>query len=219
MAFGDIVQGPYTAAHASHPQATLGSAPTAGNLVVLVHIDVAAGSTPDSPLVQAVKHTQVEGSDDLAIYYRVVQGGDGQTYGATSGNDSNIVLMEIEGPFQSSPVDVTAVNNGDVDTSTQTSGTTATTAQASEVAVAAIGDRDPAGSASGWTNGFTERSEGHGTFTSVYVATKTLSATGTVETTATLPTGDGSRNWGAIATFMKAAGGGGPSPVFFGRRR
>lgn len=204
MAFGDIVQGPYTAAHASHPQATLGTAPTVGNLIVVVHVDVARTSAGDSPLAQALLVTQVEGQDDLAIYYRVVQGGDGQTYGCTSGNDSNIVLFEVEGPFQSSPLDVTASSQGDVDPATQSTGATGATAQASEFAVAAIADRDAAGSASGWTNSFVELSEGHGTYTSVYVATKVLSATGAVETTATLPTGDGSRAWGGMATFMAA---------------
>lgn len=209
MAFGDIVQGPYTASHATHPTASLGVAPTVGNLIVVVHIDVAADSAPDSPLLTARKETQASGGDDLSIYYRVVQGGDGQTYGGTSGNTSGIILWEVEGPFAASPVDQTAGDQGDVDTTQQASGTTGTTTQADEYAVAAIGDRDPAGNASGWTNSFVEVGEVNSAFASAYAAARVLTATGTYSTAATLPTGDGSRNWGAIATF-KASGGGGP---------
>lgn len=210
MAFGDIVQGPYSAAHGSHPQITLGVSPTVGNLIVVLQSEVAGESLGDSPLATAITYEQTNSVDDVSIFYRVVQGGDGTTWGCTSGNNSVIIAWEVEGPFDAAPFDVSAGNQGDVDPATQSTGTTAATAQASEYAVGAITWRNVAGTASGWTNGFTEVGEGVGSFAALYGAYKVLSSTGTVETTATLsgtPVGD--RAWGCIATFKAASGGGG----------
>ena len=114
MAFGDVVLGPTTksAASATSVTDTFGSAVTAGNLIVVCHFTGATDSQAYTGMTEAVALTDGPNADQGAIYYRVVQGGDGTTWGADSGgsDEHGMVMWEIEGPFAASPLDQTAQN-------------------------------------------------------------------------------------------------------------
>lgn len=202
MAFGDIVQGPIAANTSTHI-ATLGSNPTVGNLLVFIAGDVAGNLAPGTGLSTAVIVEEPFGVDDLGIFYRIVQGGDDTTWDVSSGNNTVGILIEVEGPFQATPVDVTASNTGADDPPTQTTGTTSTTTNPIGLAIGAITYRDTAGAVLSWSNSFVDLTETTSPFQALFVATKLLSTLGTVETTATLSGGAG-RAWGAIAVFKSS---------------
>ncbi|MHC4387405.1 MAG: hypothetical protein ACYSX1_02230, partial [Planctomycetota bacterium] len=88
-------------------------------------------------------------------------------------------VLEIEGPWESSPVDKTATNDATSE-STTSSGTTGTTSQNDEVAVVGLTKRNQAGGDySGWTNSFVERDEEQSSYKGMATATKLLTTTGT----------------------------------------
>lgn len=110
-----------------------------------------------------------------------------------------VVMAEYSGITASSPLDQTA-SAADTNTASTTcgSGTTATTAQARELAIAALRGGSALGSAG---NGFTIQSQ---TSQSGFTALldKLLTSTGTPSTSATYSTGQ--NNVGCIATFKVA---------------
>lgn len=123
---------------------------------------------------------------------------------------------EISG-LAASPLDKTASDAGGNDAAAQT-GTTATTAEAPELAIAVVGAERatnvtvPA-TFSGWTNGFTELADvgNASSFArSVGVAYLDLATTTTVTTTATLSVA--SHNNGVIATYKLAPTDVAPAP-------
>lgn len=117
---------------------------------------------------------------------------------------------EFEGPFAASPFDQSAEDTTNVATVTtsQPSGTTGTTAQADELAIAAFG-ADAANLVDGgraYSNSFTEVIYGSTTTLTgrpaAIIAKRVLSATGTFSCTYTT-TDTGDEMYGTIATFKK----------------
>ena len=216
MAFGDIVQGPQGQASLIQAvssdtviEVTFTNSPAVGNLIVAVHFTGATDSQAYTGMTEAVPVTDGTNSDQGAIYFRVVQAADGKTWGANSGgaDEHGIIVWEIEGPFAASPLDQTAVNAGNPVTAPgsglMSTGTTGTTSQNDEVAIAIVTDRG-GDSVSSWSNTFVNSERGPMDAKTVFGAFKVLTATGTVETTATMSSGADVYMAG-IATFKKAA--------------
>lgn len=112
----------------------------------------------------------------------------------------HVVLYEVSGCLTASPLDVSSHTNGDGSlVSSKSTGTTGTTAQATEIAIGLAGINTATTSPSA-TNSFTVGSSATNQNISIY---KILSATGTVESTVSWTTVG--RAVGAIATFKGAA--------------
>jgi len=226
MAFGDIVQTVITEnGDGTEDPASLsfGSTPTIGNLIILV---MGCGDGPLAPstagLLEAVENHDTGQDDACSINYRVVQSGDGVAWAVDLPSSDQYVgvLMEIEGPWEASPLDQTGTAAAADSQSTETVTAAGTTSQADEFVVAAVQYRALSGvgnvnDVSSWSDSFVERGEsenneqsGVPTLKGINVATKLLTATGTPSTTATYATTAG-RSFGLMATFKKAAGGGG----------
>lgn len=223
MAFGDLVQSKTENGNGSEDPVslTLDSAPTAGNLLVFA---LFVGDGPVAPstagLLEAVENHDSGQDDATAIYYRVVESGDGQSWAVdlASADQYAAALWEVEGPFAASPLDQTGTNTPTDDASTHQVTAGGATSQSDEYVVAAFGHRTIAGDsnsvqASSYSDSFTERFEVHDSFggaarKSVSVADKVLAATGTPTTTATYSAATG-RSSGCLATFKKQAEGGG----------
>jgi hypothetical protein len=107
-----------------------------------------------------------------------------------------VVMMEYSGMKTASPLDVTSsAADTSITSTTCGSGTTATTAQARELAVACLSGGSTLGSAA---NSFTLQQQ-TSTVTFMAALDKLLVATGTPVTSATYSTG--AANAGCIATF------------------
>jgi hypothetical protein len=228
MAFGDVVGTVKTASASSGTSitATLDASPIAGNLIAIAHFSGANDSQARGTAVEAAAVTDAGQTDQAASYYRFVQSGDGTSWGANSGTDDQqaLVVVQIEGPFTSTPLDATqtsAVSTG-TPLANKTTGTTAATAQNDEVAIGVVSHRTDSGNGHGvtisaWSNSFTavghaRDSAGTASEKGVAMCRKTLSATGAQETTATfagVQEGGPRRAMGLIATFKKDAGVGG----------
>ena len=88
---------------------TFDSTPTVGNLMIAVHFTRATASTQPSGWTEAVLVNNATEADQLAIYYRVVQSGDGTAYHFGDDNDNHAVgIFEYSGMATSTPLDVTA---------------------------------------------------------------------------------------------------------------
>jgi hypothetical protein len=208
MAFGDIVQSGEDDAGDSNSTSvsvTLGSTPTEGNLLVACHTTGATGSTGPSGWSEAFALTFAD--DEGALYYKIAGVAESSTVTCTSSqNKSNgLYVVEFEGSWNATPLDVTATNGPTGSPSTLSTGTTAATAQNDEVAVAQF-SIDGVRTVTSWTNSFSERADLTAQFKSLAVATKVLTSTGTVETTATFSSSP-FEAYGGIATFKKAAAG------------
>lgn len=201
---------------------TWGSATTAGNLLVAVVSASRAGLsgvptiTPPAGWTEAVTQAcdSVSGVDRrTSIYYKANAASESgaKTWTCTTHTgvaSLGVVMAEFSGIATSSPLDQ---STGTADTSTTattcSTGTTGSTTQADELAVAAYQGGSTLGSPS---NSFAIQDQTAGA-NFIALATKTLSATGTVTTSATYSTG--SSNAGCVATFKAAAGGGGGGTV------
>lgn len=230
MAFGDTVQtSPTGSGTSGEASATLSAGATAGNLLIFAvgrstkHTDTTGnwgtptGFTdgPQSP------DSQVGGANIAgAVWWKIATGGET----AVTTNDTNeqgnwcAVISEFAGSFAASPFDVQAEDESNiaaVDTS-QSTGTTGTTAQADALAIAIFAADNGANVTDGraYTNSFTEVAFANsGARASVIIAKKVLSATGAVESTfSTTDTGD--EMYGAVMVFKQlvAAGGDGLTP-------
>lgn len=198
--------------------ATWSSTTTAGNLLIAV-VSASRSGTVGIPAItapagwtQAVTQTcdSVSGVDRrTSIYYKA--NASAESGAKTWACDTfmgvaslGVVMAEYSGIATSTPLDQTS---GAADTSTAATtcgcGTTSTTTQADELAIAAYQGGSALGSPS---SSFTIQNQTGGA-NFIALAHKILSATGTVTTSATYSTG--SSNAGAIATFKAAAGGGG----------
>jgi hypothetical protein len=187
---------------------------TAGNLILVVlfgdkslgtiNTPTSSGGTPFT-LIQKASLTSVSGS----MYYKVADGGETtitQTY--TTSQFSALYCMEISG-LTSSPYDVSAMTaTGNTVVTSISTGTTGITAQADELAIAVeyADTQSNCDLGRAWTNSFTEH-------THVFqsgdqggsVAKKTLTSTGTVESTySTTDVGD--QMMAIVATFKVNTG-------------
>lgn len=186
---------------------TFGAGATAGNLLVAT-----LSGTSAQPVAKVWTSTGwTEAARDpfssdvygVAIMYKVAAGGEtavGFAIDGSSGFFHSAVMAEYSGLAATSPLDVFAndgTNSGSGTTSRAT-GTTGTTSQNDELAIAAVGHGNTVTSLS-WTNSFATRDSNAQAGSGVYLADKILSATGTVTSTASWTT---SRiAGGCVATF------------------
>jgi len=193
---------------ASHTE-TFDSAPTENNLLVVMAVRRSSGSVSfPSGWSIAVSGTFVDFGHG-AIGYKIAGASEGSGVQVTLNTEnSNIVVAIAEySNIVASPLDVTASDLGSaVEVQARSTGTTANTAQADELAIAMVGVRATNISGVSWTNIFTPQANLYTSGTddlSLAWSHKILSTIGTQETTASWT--DAGRAGGLIATFKKAA--------------
>lgn len=217
MAFGDTVQSAQGTGTSGEASATLGAGATAGNLIIFaIARSAVTAVTGDwgaisgfTAFPQSPGNTGNMGS---AAWWKIAAGGETTVTTASTDETGNwcAAVVEIEGPFAASPLDKSAEDESHISSTatSQSSGTTATTTQNDELAVAYIGadNGSNVSTTRAYTNSFSEVIFANsGARASVIVAKKVLSATGAIETTfSTAGTGD--EMYGAIATFKKSTG-------------
>lgn len=203
MAFGDIIQTQTATSEDTTSLSISITSATADNLLVCCHFTGDGDSTAPSGFTESVFRTNTPDQDQGAIYHKIAAGGETSVAPGSGASDEHVgCVMEIEGPWDASPLDVTAATGRNNNVTSTSSGTTATTAQNDEFAVAQICLRDSVTVVSSWTNSFVERSEINTATKASASATKLLTATGTVETTGSHSTAD---SLGMVATFKKGA--------------
>jgi hypothetical protein len=177
--------------------ATFSSTPIEGSLLIAAFAPYAAhsGATAPGGWTLAESKDQATAAVSIGIYYRVAGASEPTGVTFTYSPSSRLALhtLEYTGLLTSSPLDVTADNEGGAGGVTSlASGTTAATAQARELAFVAF-----AHSATGrtYTNGFTEQTATNDLGT----AHKLVEATGAQSTTGSW-TGS-NPTAAAIATF------------------
>ena len=223
MAFGDLVgtvKLNHSAAAVTELRATLDDTPVVGNLIVAVGMTGAAALVPMTGMSEAQAMTDGPNADEGGIHYRVVEEGDGTSWGCDSGaaDEMGIVVFQIEGPFAAAPLDKTAVDGpSDGGAQPQTTGTTATTAQNDEIAIVAAmarddKSRDLVGTAT-WSESFVQLGgQSAYKYKQVNAGGKVLTATGAIVSACTYGETPADDTMGCIATFMKEAAGGDPDP-------
>ena len=183
--------------------ATLGAAPSVGNLLVLVaNADTTIGTPSGWTLaVSAVDNT------GLYLWWRAVQAGDpaAVTISLSAARSAQMVVMEYSGQSASPLDEVASSTPGGTGQTSVTTGVTGETGQGDELAVVAAGRFDAsAGSSATWSAGYDPVaslvSSGSAVNDALYVATRTLVATGAYSATATFDAGT-SHPGGLIATF------------------
>lgn len=187
------------------------STPTSGNLLIARAIGAGASDggaiSGWTSLTTAPRYGASTGY--VNIFWKIAGGSEGDvTVTFTGSNPTRIEISEWSNSdgWASTPIDVQSYADSTGGVTSKSTGTTGTTAIAIELAVAVTGW---GGAVTGisWTNSFTSSYEvpvGSITFSGAY---KILSATGTVETTASWTT---SRYCGAaVATFKGNAPAGG----------
>lgn len=192
---------------------TLDAPPTAGNLLVAACNSDATVSTPTG-FTLAVSAVSSQG---CYVFYRVVQAGDSATVTfAPSVSDSIAAgVIEYSGLVTSSPLDKTASNTTNASASSLATGTTATTAQASELVIVVVG---PHGGnnhpwvLSSWSAGYTSQVEepnglaNSAVFSSAcHIGDQIVGATGTYSATGTWSPASNDAG-AAIATFKGLGG-------------
>lgn len=189
---------------------------TAGNLLVaFVGIDKNSGAItlPTDFSLVAKNEDAVEVDAAYAMAYKVATGGEtGVTWAWVQSRVAALAITEWSG-LHASPLDVTAqATSASTSTATQSSGTTAATSQANELAIAAfVADSwGTAETSHSYTNGFTELEveptapDPTGTLVGMWVVYKVLDAVGTVETTITRVGATSDQMRGMVATFKVA---------------
>lgn len=224
MAFGDIIQRAEgtNGSGTTTCTATFGGAITSGNLIVAIHMTGAASSsgvTNGDPLTLGLACANATESDWVGCYYRIADASEPSlTFTATSGaSDENaLLLLEIEGPWEASPVDINFDEGRHASATSYAIGTTGATSQNDEVAVAFVygrsgGTNNVDVTQTSWSDSFVEHATSaiRSDFKEVVAATKLLTAAGTIDTTFTYV--DTCVSHGGVITFKKlaAAGGGG----------
>jgi hypothetical protein len=227
MAFGDLVRSAQISSNNTGTVSpTLAAGATAGNLLIaaIASAATAAGATWTDPGGwTAIGESGIDlngGAANVAgkWYYKIAAGGETAVTLATSITTGSRrgVIAEFEGPFSAPPLDVAAENEAAKNTAGTTSlasGTTATTAQAAELAIAffaadSASNVDGAGTRN-YSNSFTEAifadAVDFAARACVMLAKRVLSATGAYTTTFSV-TDTGDEMYGAIATFKQDTG-------------
>lgn len=207
-----------TSAGTSHT--TTISAAGAGNLLVAVcAIDKSSGGFTAYPSGFTPIYEYDSANVSWHISYRIAAGGETSlSWTWTTSRTSTQWVGEYSG-LSATPLDQTqTANSGTTAVTSQTTGTTATTTQANELAIVLCADDTWGNMSSGraWTNSFTEVSFYEATGSSrpgISVAEKSLSSTGTVESTFSTTDPSGDQMVAAVLTF-KEAGGAVVTPLF-----
>ena len=220
MAFGDVLFIYEVSVSSGEPTVTITNTPTAGNLLIYgvgrsaTHTSGGAWGTPSE--FADVRQTPINtGNMAGAWFYKISEGDETSvvTTGTNTQGNAMAMVLEIEGPFEASPLDVAAENEENLSTvvTSQTSGTTGTTAQNDELALAffAFDRSDTVDGTRAYSNSFTEVNfnDASAARAGCGIAKKILSATGTVECTFSV-TDTGDEMYGSVATFKKLAEGG-----------
>lgn len=185
--------------------ATFGSTPTVGNLMVAHYFTRATTATPPAGWTQAVQSFNATENDSVNVYYRIVQSGDGTGYTWGDGTDDELVRISewsSSTGWPANPVDKTATTGRTTATSSLSSGTTATTTQADELSIAAVGLRNIVANTPNYTNSFTGQTlvTGGTNTSTLFPAYKIETATGAKETTVSW-SGGAETAIGCIAVF------------------
>jgi hypothetical protein len=172
---------------------------TAGRLLVLTAswnedaISISEDSGEWRKIYDDISYQSVTG----AMYYKVADGTETSVSLSWIGEeDISIRVGEYSGIAKGDPLDVSSSNNSNnIAVKTLSSGTTAATSQNDELAIAMMASADydnTESPARSWSNDFSEETYlGSGSDPGLSVAEKTLTSTGTVETTfTTTDTGD-----------------------------
>lgn len=223
MAFGDTINTEKGNQASGDASITISPTATEGNLLLFgvgrgaTH---SAGGDWGTPAGWETVHDSGINTGNLgaAWFWKISDGTETSVATAGSGHQgaTQSVYAEIEGPFAASPLDVKEENATLLSTvgTSISSGTTGTTAQNDEIAIAFFAsDRfDTIDGTRAYTNSFTEVviSDGTGSRASSWLAKKVLSATGTVESTFSC-TDTGDEMYGSIATWKKEAAGEAPT--------
>lgn len=213
MAFGDEVQEAQNNVSGVTGTTATFTAATAGNLLVLGVASNTAQTWGTTPTGWNILAQVTNGSGNMsAIFYWVIAAG-GETSAvlawSNSGSNARWALVEFEGAFDGTPLDVSTENEASISTAvtSMSTGTTGTTAQNDELAVGyfASDASETVETGRAYTNSFAENLWPNGVLgrAGSWFVSKVLSATGTAETTfSTTDTGD--EMYAAIATFKKA---------------
>jgi hypothetical protein len=187
----------------------LDAAPTQNNTLVVC---VNSGSTITTLTGYSLAFSAVNWIA-LYEYYKVAVAAELATITVTFNGPASgeITVFEYSGMLTTGVLDKTATNNsGAAALGSFSTGTTATTAQADEEAVAAVGRyNEPTNTVTAWSNSFVEESDlnstGTGTLSALGTASKTLAATGTVESTATFSANTNQTPGAGVGTYKKSA--------------
>jgi hypothetical protein len=179
-----------------------GSAPTNGNLLIGVIGSNDGAATDPTGWSTAINKVNITDDDFVRISYKVAGAGETSAVAFTGlvGNSHGLGILEFAVPI-SLPLDVTSSAGESLAATTQTSGTTAATAQADELSIVGFQIRADVTSPS-LSNGFTLQHDLFNAVT-VLVGYKIERATGAKESTASWTVGGNSI--GVIATFKAAA--------------
>lgn len=174
----------------------------------------AAGNVTDTRSNSYTIREHADGTNAHASIYEalnVAAGSTAITFAPTGGGqDTDISVLEFSGAATSSAFDKSTQSVNNTATATQTTGTTAATTQAGEIAVGVVTNEGPqSGAWTGLTAGWTRAEElDTSSQMPIYVAYRILSSTGTQSFTVT---GASHPYAAAIATFKDNTGGGGAS--------
>jgi hypothetical protein len=215
MAFGDLVGTPVKASLASGETAITFTAPTLGNLLVVSvgrsATHTAGGAWSDPSGWNRIHDSGINVGNMAAAWWWKISDGTETSFTCTDTNEQGglqVLFCQYAGPFAVSPFDVAAENAANLSSvvTSQSSGTTATTAQADALAVAmfAFDRSDTVDGTRVYSNSFTESAfnDTSAARSGSSQARKVLSATGTVECTFSC-TDTGDEMYGSIAVFKK----------------
>ena len=189
----------------------LPSVVTAGSLIVsAIAIDKNSG-TITIPVGFTLVNNYLSGSISSAFVYKVATGGEQNlNWSYANLEEASVWVAEVSGLDTTNVLDVKVENDsGSSSVVSVSTGTTEVTSQAAEfaIAVAAVDSGNKVNEGRFWTNGFT--SVAHVTDVSgspaLDVATKTLTTTGTQETTFS-STDSSDQMYAALVTFKESGG-------------
>jgi len=200
-----------TTANATSVTATYSGTPTSGNLLVAI------ASGDDTLTMNNSGWTAgptVSNYNTLSLWWKIAGAGEPTAIKVNIGSSTggSLWIGEYSGNVSSAALDKSSTGNPGSFTATCTSGTTATTTQADELAIAGFGWGNyggDIGTASSYSNSFVQDAQAASTGSGnniqhVAVATLALAATGAETSTVTISTSV-QRPLGLIATFKASA--------------
>lgn len=199
--------------------ATFGATPTVNNLGVATIQSNDGTCTNETGWSTAIDIYNATEDDFARIAYKVFGASESATVTFTgfAGNTKLLGLSEWTGNATASPLDQTASTGRTTGATSISSGTTATTAQADELAVAVQALRALNGGGLSYTNSFSGfHNLNNGSAFSGLSATKILSAAAAIETTFSWTTSG--TTWAGIATFKASGGAATTRGMPFGQR-
>lgn len=190
---------------------TFGTTPITGNLIVVVANTPTGLPTPSG----YTKAVGLISNTDCSLFYKIAGASEFTTVNFTIGAALSMNIAAFEyGSADPTPLDQTASADSGASSTSLVNGTTAATTQASEIAIAAFGiSSGGAPAVISYSDSFAEISQGVTSGSAsvnvrLAVAAKTLSATGTQTTTATIGSASSYASC-IIATFKLTSGGAG----------